>query len=97
MNAPKSPVTKTQVVESYPMSGWLQALGICVIDIKSNLVESADVVAMRIEEAARKLGPERVQWVHPDCGFWMLPRSVADSKMKQLVAGRDLHEGRSVR
>ena len=36
------------------------ALGIGVIDIKSNLVESADVVAMRIEEAARKLGPERV-------------------------------------
>ena len=60
------------------------ALGIGVIDIKSNLVESADVVAMRIEEAARKLGPERVQWVHPDCGFWMLPRSVADRKMKQL-------------
>ena len=72
------------------------ALGIGVIDIKANLVESADVVARRIEEATRKLGPERVQWVHPDCGFWMLPRSVADRKMKQLVAGRDLHEGRSV-
>jgi len=73
------------------------SLGIGVIDIKSNLVESADVVAMRIEEAARKLGPERVQWVHPDCGFWMLPRSVADRKMKQLVSGRDLHEGRRMR
>jgi 5-methyltetrahydropteroyltriglutamate--homocysteine methyltransferase len=39
------------------------------------------------------LGAERVRWVHPDCGFWMLHRSVADRKMRALVAGRDLHEG----
>jgi len=77
MNASKSPVI---VVGSYPMPVWLQALGIGVIDIKSNLVESAVLIAMRIEEATRKLGPERVQWAHPDCGFWMLPRSVADCK-----------------
>jgi 5-methyltetrahydropteroyltriglutamate--homocysteine methyltransferase len=35
------------------------------------------------------LGAERVKWVHPDCGFWMLPRSVADRKMRALVEGRD--------
>ena len=61
MNASKSPVIKTQVVGSYPMPGWLQALGIGVIDIKSNLVESADLIALRTEEAIKKLGPERVQ------------------------------------
>jgi 5-methyltetrahydropteroyltriglutamate--homocysteine methyltransferase len=70
------------------------ALGIGVIDIKDNEVESAETVARRIENAVKILGPERVQWVHPDCGFWMLPRSVADAKMAALVAGRNLAEGR---
>ena len=66
------------------------ALGVGVVDIKDNGVESPDEVARRIEHAVDVLGPERVRWVHPDCGFWMLPRSVADRKMASLVAGRDL-------
>jgi len=72
------------------------ALGVGVIDIKDNEVESADTVARRIEHAVHILGPERVKWVHPDCGFWMLPRSVADGKMAALVRGRDLALGLSV-
>ncbi len=66
------------------------ALGIGVIDIKDNEVESPETVAQRIELAVKTLGEERVKWVHPDCGFWMLPRTVADRKMAALVAGRDL-------
>jgi 5-methyltetrahydropteroyltriglutamate--homocysteine methyltransferase len=65
-------------------------LGIGVIDIKDNEVESPTLVAKRIEHAANELGIERIKYVHPDCGFWMLPRSVADGKMQALVAGRDL-------
>ena len=68
-------------------------LGIGVIDIKDNEVESPEEVARRIERAAKVLGVERVRYVHPDCGFWMLPRSSADAKMRSLVAGRDLFEG----
>ena len=59
------------------------------MDIKDNEVESKDVVARRIENAVGVLGIERIKWIHPDCGFWMLPRSVADRKMATLVAGRD--------
>lgn len=70
------------------------ALGIGVIDIKDNEVESAETVARRIEEAVKVLGDDRVRWAHPDCGFWMLPRSIADRKMASLVAGRDLYLGR---
>ena len=72
-------------------------LGIGVIDIKDNEVESAEEVARRIERAASVLGVERVRYVHPDCGFWMLPRSSADAKMRSLVAGRDLFEGRETK
>jgi len=69
-------------------------LGLGVIDIKVNHVETADEVARRIETAARVLGPQRIRYVHPDCGFWMLKRSVADRKIAALVNGRDLFEGR---
>ncbi len=70
-------------------------LGLSVIDIKDNQIESPELVASRIERAARLLGVERVPFVHPDCGFWMLARSVADGKMRALVEGRDLFAGRN--
>ena len=70
-------------------------LGLGVVDIKSTEIESADVVARAIEQAAKMLGPERVRYVHPDCGFWMLKRSIADGKIRALVLGRDRYEGRS--
>lgn len=69
------------------------ALGVGVIDIKDNEVETPETVAKRIEHAVEVLGAERIKWVHPDCGFWMLARSVADRKMRALVAGRDLFLG----
>ena len=68
-------------------------VGLGVIDIKVNTVESPDVVAKRIEEATKILGPGRIKWVHPDCGFWMNKRSIADRKMESLVKGRDLFLG----
>ncbi|MGH7599397.1 MAG: cobalamin-independent methionine synthase II family protein [bacterium] len=68
-------------------------LGIGVIDIKDNQVESPAQVAGRIEHAAKVVGAERIQYVHPDCGFWMLPRFVADAKMRALVEGRNLFVG----
>jgi 5-methyltetrahydropteroyltriglutamate--homocysteine methyltransferase len=64
-------------------------IGVGVIDIKVNHIESPDEVAALIEKAVRVFGPNRVRWVHPDCGFWMLHRSVADRKISALVAGRD--------
>ncbi len=69
-------------------------LGVGVIDIKDNEVETPELVAQRIERAAKVVGADRIAYVHPDCGFWMLPRSVADAKMVSLVRGRDLFVGK---
>jgi 5-methyltetrahydropteroyltriglutamate--homocysteine methyltransferase len=64
-------------------------VGLGVVDIKVNHIESADEIARRIEAAESKLGAGRVKYIHPDCGFWMLKRSVADRKIAALAEGRD--------
>jgi 5-methyltetrahydropteroyltriglutamate--homocysteine methyltransferase len=69
-------------------------IGIGVVDVKVNQVEAVDDVARRIENAERHLGPGRVRWVHPDCGFWMLKRPVVDRKIEVLARGRDKYLGR---
>ncbi|MCX6619632.1 MAG: methionine synthase, partial [Acidobacteria bacterium] len=70
-------------------------LGLGVVDIKDNGIEPASLIARRLESAANILGPDRIPYIHPDCGFWMLQRSVADGKMRSLVEGRNLFEGLS--
>lgn len=68
--------------------------GLGVIDIKRTEIESPSEVARSIERAEKILGKGRVKYVHPDCGFWMLKRNIADGKIRALVLGRDLYEGR---
>lgn len=69
-------------------------IGVGVIDIKVNHVETPEEIARTLERAEQALGPGRVHFAHPDCGFWMLKRSVADRKIDALVRGRDLYLGR---
>jgi len=70
-------------------------LGIGVIDVKINHIETPEEIARAIERAESVLGPGRVGWIHPDCGFWMLRRSIADRKIAALAPGRDLYLGRA--
>lgn len=69
-------------------------LGLGVVDIKRTEIESADGIARAIESAETVLGEGRIRYINPDCGFWMLKRSIADGKIRALVEGRDLYEGR---
>jgi 5-methyltetrahydropteroyltriglutamate--homocysteine methyltransferase len=68
-------------------------LGLGVVDIKRTEIESPSDIARAIERAEKVLGKGRIKYVHPDCGFWMLPRNVADGKIRALPAGRDLYLG----
>lgn len=68
-------------------------LGLGVIDIKVNHIETAEEIARRIEAAVAAVGPDRIRFIHPDCGFWMLKRSIADRKIAALAQGRDLYLG----
>ncbi len=69
-------------------------IGLGVVDIKSTVVETPELIASRLEHAAKVLGENRICYIHPDCGFWMLKRSIADAKIKVLTVGRNLFEGR---
>ena len=62
--------------------------------MKDLQIEDADTVAQRIEQLAQTLGEPRIAYVNPDCGLGVLPRRVADGKLRALVAGRDRFLGR---
>ncbi|MEK9632932.1 MAG: cobalamin-independent methionine synthase II family protein [Opitutae bacterium] len=68
-------------------------IGLGVVDIKVNHIETPEEIAHAIEAAESALGAGRVKFVHPDCGFWMLKRSIADRKIANLAKGRDLYLG----
>jgi 5-methyltetrahydropteroyltriglutamate--homocysteine methyltransferase len=68
-------------------------LGIGVVDIKVNHIETADEIARSIEKVEKRIGEGRVKYVHPDCGFWMLKRSIVDRKIVALARGRDKYLG----
>ncbi len=63
-------------------------------DIKRTDNETPEAIARANQRAEKVLGRGRVKYVHPDCGFWMLKRNIADGKIRALVRGRDLYEGR---
>jgi len=67
--------------------------GLGVVDIKSTEIETAEDIARIIQRAERTIGAERIKYIHPDCGFWMLKRNIADGKIRALVEGRNLHQG----
>jgi 5-methyltetrahydropteroyltriglutamate--homocysteine methyltransferase len=71
------------------------SIGLGVVDVKVNHVESAEEIARTLEMAESFLGEGRVAYIHPDCGLWMLKRSVADRKIAALAKGRDLYLGRA--
>jgi 5-methyltetrahydropteroyltriglutamate--homocysteine methyltransferase len=70
-------------------------IGLGVVDVKRTEVETTDQIAQSLESATKILGEGRIRYIHPDCGFWMLKRSIADGKIRALVKGRDLYEGRT--
>ncbi|MEP0821768.1 MAG: methionine synthase [Ignavibacterium sp.] len=61
-------------------------VGVGVIDVKSNEVETPEAVAARIRQALKYIPAERMTIV-PDCGMKFMPRARAYGKLKAMVAG----------
>jgi 5-methyltetrahydropteroyltriglutamate--homocysteine methyltransferase len=62
------------------------ALGLGVIDVKSREIETAELVAARIENALRVVAPEKL-FVNPDCGLRHLPTKIAFAKLRAMAEG----------
>jgi 5-methyltetrahydropteroyltriglutamate--homocysteine methyltransferase len=64
-------------------------LGVGVIDVKTQAVETPDLVAERIRKAIEILPAERL-FVLPDCGCFHLPQDIAFAKLSAMVEGTRL-------
>ena len=65
---------------------WDRGLGLGVIDVKTEQVESPDLVATRIRRALRFVPPDRLA-INPDCGLRHLLPDTARAKLAAMVAG----------
>ena len=65
---------------------WDRGLGLGVIDVKTDQVESPGQVAGRIRRALRFVAPEKLS-VNPDCGLRHMPPEAARAKLGAMVAG----------
>ena len=65
---------------------WQSSLGMGVIDVKSPVVETPDLVATRIRRALEYVEPDRLM-INPDCGLRHLTPEVARRKLHAMVAG----------
>jgi 5-methyltetrahydropteroyltriglutamate--homocysteine methyltransferase len=68
---------------------WDRGLGLGVIDVKTEQVESPDLVATRIRRALRFVAPENLV-INPDCGLRHLLPDIARAKLAAMVAGAAL-------
>jgi 5-methyltetrahydropteroyltriglutamate--homocysteine methyltransferase len=65
---------------------WDRGLGLGVIDVKTEQVESPDVIAGRIRRALRVVAPDKLV-INPDCGLRHLLPDIARAKLAAMVAG----------
>ena len=68
----------------YPKTHF--SLGVGVINVKSDEIETRDQVANRVRQALAVLPPDRLM-VNPDCGLRNLPSDVARAKLHALTEG----------
>jgi len=64
-------------------------VGIGVLDIRTTMVETPEVVADRIRKVIDVVPPERV-YLTTDCGMKPLARTVAKMKLRALAGGAEI-------
>jgi 5-methyltetrahydropteroyltriglutamate--homocysteine methyltransferase len=68
--------------------GWDRDLGLGVVDVKSEDIETSSLIAGRIRRALEVVEPEHLI-VNPDCGLRHLPPDVARAKLRAMVVGAE--------
>ena len=70
--------------------GDTRSVGLGVVDVHRDPVETPDVVADRILRASKHLGDPARIWVNPDCGLRTRSLEVAHAKLRAVVEGANL-------
>ncbi|MDQ7848685.1 MAG: hypothetical protein QN152_07245 [Armatimonadota bacterium] len=77
------------IVSLFQEFGDRRQIGLGVIDVHSDVIETPQEVQEKILQAATVLGPERI-WVNPDCGLRTRSWDVAFAKLQNMVTGARL-------
>ena len=64
-------------------------LGLGIVDVKTDDVETPAEVAAKIRRALARIPPDRL-WLNPDCGFKFTRRDIAFAKLRAMAAGAAL-------
>jgi 5-methyltetrahydropteroyltriglutamate--homocysteine methyltransferase len=67
-------------------------LGLGVVDVKTDDLETPEGVAARLRQALTRIPPERL-WVNPDCGLKFTRRDIAFAKLRAMVEGARIVRG----
>ncbi len=79
------------VLDKFRQSAWNGKIGLGVIDIHTDFIESPELVRDRVLYAADVLGPERIE-VNTDCGLRTRSWEVSYEKLVNMVEGARLAE-----
>ncbi|MBI3975533.1 MAG: hypothetical protein HY334_03990 [Armatimonadetes bacterium] len=78
------------IVTIFKEFGDTRAIGLGVLDVHSDVIETPEEVKTKILQAVEILGgPERI-WVNPDCGLRTRTWDVAFAKLQNMVEGARL-------
>ncbi len=80
-----------EVLKKFAGSAWDGKVGLGVIDIHTNFIETPELVRDRILYASEVLGPDRIE-VNTDCGLRTRTWEVSLEKLKNMVEGARLAE-----
>ncbi len=76
-----------EVLKALREYGDTREVGLGVLDVHRDQVESPEVVASRIGRASEYLGDPHRIWVNPDCGLRTRSLAVARAKLESMVKG----------
>lgn len=77
------------VVQLFGEQGDRRELGLGVLDVHSDVIETPEEIKEKLLGAAQVLGPEKI-WANPDCGLRTRTWDVAFAKLQNLVEGARL-------
>jgi 5-methyltetrahydropteroyltriglutamate--homocysteine methyltransferase len=79
-----------EILNMFREYGDTRQIGLGVLDVHRNEIETPAKVQERIERSAKILGDPARIWVNPDCGLRTRTLDVAYSKLTNMVAGARL-------